>query len=510
MIALRRSYIAPIVLAAAVVAVFGACVTASFHFDDYALFSDAAVTSASGWWEVWRPVQTRPLTYFTFWVNYALGGTNPAGYHALNLAFHVASVLLLFGLLSRLTPGAPAFIAAALFAVHPVVAEPVMYVFARGTLLATLLCLVSLQFWVKGRRWAAVGWFCAALAAKEECVAFPLFLLLMHFAVSRERKELKPIAAMLGLSLAAGLRVAIIASMIPGSGAGAGSTVSPLQYLATQGTVILRYFRLMVIPYGFTVDPEIPLAPGWKAILAWAVILAVAGVACRRLGRAKAAFWFLAGLILLLPSSSVFPADDLAADRRMYLPLTAFSAAAGLLLQRFKPRALVVAVVLLAALTVGRVQVWHSEETLWEEAVRRSPRKLRPKIRLARVVDDERALALLREAKSIAPDNPAVASEMGSRYMAMGTPGDALSEFGRALALAPGDPPALNNRGVALMALGQREVARRDFERALELDPCLFDARFNLSQLGVTTEAPEGCRFSDEQRKVLAEGHPVS
>ena len=55
--------------------------------------------------------------------------------------------------------------------------------------------------------------------------------------------------------------------------------------------------------------------------------------------------YFAAGLILLLPSSSIFPAADLAADRRMYLPMLAFAAAAGLVLARVKPMSIVAMIV---------------------------------------------------------------------------------------------------------------------------------------------------------------------
>lgn len=56
------------------IAVFTPSVAAPFHLDDFALFSDQIITSPWGWWHVWRPLQTRPLTWFTFWVNYWLGG----------------------------------------------------------------------------------------------------------------------------------------------------------------------------------------------------------------------------------------------------------------------------------------------------------------------------------------------------------------------------------------------------------------------------------------------------
>jgi tetratricopeptide (TPR) repeat protein len=303
---------------------------------------------------------------------------------------------------------------------------------------------------------------------------------------------------MLVLAGVAGARVMLVLSQIPNSGAGAGSAISAFDYAATQGPVILRYFRLLLIPYGFTVDPQIAIETGWRSIAAWAAIVVAAAAAkwCRSI---PAAFWFLAGLILLLPSSSIFPADDLAADRRLYLPLIAFATCAAFLLNRARPWLPAGAVILLAVLSLFRVQVWQTERSLWQEAVLRSPAKLRPKIQLSRALDSGPALELLETARQSFPDDASLAAELGRRYLEAGRSGDALREFGRALALAPRDPAAHNNRGVALMNLGQQEAARGDFERALELDPCFFDARYNLLQIGVRTDLPGGCRFSDRQ-----------
>jgi len=491
------------VLAGAVILAFGASITASFQFDDHALLTDAAVTSPSGWRDVWRPEQTRPLTYFTFWLDYALWGQRPAPYHLFNLLVHLASALLLYSLLSKLIPGRRALVAAAIFAIHPIQTEPVVYIYARGTLLMTLFCLLSLRSWLRGGRWAATAWFTVALLAKEECAAFPLFLLLLEWSRSGERRQYSPIGAMLGLSLAAGLRVILVTAAVPGSGAGFGAAVSPLAYLAAQGTVIVRYFRLLIVPWGFTVDSEIPAVSIWVALVAWGAILAAALAATRRFFDLRAGFWFLGGLVLLLASSSVFPASDLAADRRVYLPLAAFSAMFALILQQIPWRALAVAGVALLLVTIERVQVWQTERVLWEEAVRRSPGKVRPKLQLSRVVEPQRALGLLREAEALSPADPRVATELGRTYLELGQTAEALAAFGRALALAPRDPLAYNNRGVALLSLGQREAARRDFERALALDPCLFEARYNLAKTGVESTPPRNCRFTPNQRKAL-------
>jgi tetratricopeptide (TPR) repeat protein len=471
MVALREKAI----LVAATLAAFGMSLAGPFHLDDYSILADPVLTSPGGWREVWRPLQTRPLTYFTFWLNTRFGG-----YHLLNLALHLGAVLLAFSVLGRLLGRRAGLIAAAIFAVHPLQAEAVNYIFARGIILATLLCLASLDAWLGGRRWVAVAWFAAALAAKEECVAFPLALALLNLALVRSW----PLATMLGLSLAAGLRVVWATSAIAGAGSGAGSAITAPEYFAAQGGVILRYLRLLIAPYGFTIDPTVgTFAPAWLAVLA------IAFVALKRQR------WLLAGLVLLLPSSSVFPASDLAADRRMYLPLVAFAAAAGLLLRPVRTRWLAAGAVLLVALSAGRTWVWSSEERLWSEAVARAPAKTRPRIQLARAVGPARGEKLLQEAGALAPEDPAVPAELGRLHLEAGRPELALADFGRALALAPNDPLAFNNRGTALAALGQREAAVADFERALERDPCLFPARFNLRRLGaVARPAPAGCR----------------
>jgi tetratricopeptide (TPR) repeat protein len=268
--------------------------------------------------------------------------------------------------------------------------------------------------------------------------------------------------------------------------------MSLLPYLCTQGRVILRYFRLILIPYGFTVDPDIPTAIDWGGWLAWAAILGTAAVLWKRYRSGK---WFAAGLLLLMPSSSVFPAADLAADRRLYLPMIAFAALAGILLERANRRLLVVPLALaLAMLSFARTRVWLSEHALWSEAVERAPGKLRPLLQLSRASDPETALRLLENAQRLAPNDSRPPQEKGLRLLAMNRPDEALAQFERALMLLPDDPDLLNNRGVALTYLGRREAAAEEFRRALAINPCLAMARRNLQRLGIeyVARCPEG------------------
>src|SRR5215467_14403686 len=133
-----------LLLLGAALAAFGASLGSGFHFDDYAIFSDPVLRSPMGWLEVWAPRQTRPLAYFTFWLNQQIGGGDPLGYHLFNLALHLGAVMLAWKCLRRLLPERTAMAAAALFAVHPIQAEAVNYVWARSSVLAALLCLAAL------------------------------------------------------------------------------------------------------------------------------------------------------------------------------------------------------------------------------------------------------------------------------------------------------------------------------------------------------------------------------
>jgi len=409
-------------------------------------------------------LQTRPLTQLTFWLNFQTNGINPAGYHLFNLLLHVAIVCLLFQVLREYIPEEAALCAAALFAIHPIQSEAVAYVFARSTLLATLFCLLSWRSWRMDRVWQSVVWFGCALLCKEECVTFPLVLWLIG------PRRWKPLAAMLALAAGVGLHTVYATHVTAGSGAGFTAGISPLEYLVTQGPVLIRYARLLVVPWGFTIDPDIHSALWWE-LLAWGLV--VLAVILWRKSR-----WFLAGMILLIPSSSIFPAADLAADRRMYLPMMAFCVAVALLLQKVRRIYLAPVAVLLIGLSVGRMEVWRTERALWQEAFDIAPGKMRPAIQLARAVSPGEALGVLRTV----PSTVDVIAERGRVYLDLNRPADALREFGQALALGPHDAHAINNRGVALMALGQNAAARRDFERALTIDPTLQDAKLNLAR----------------------------
>lgn len=440
----------------------------------------------------------RPLTYFTLWLNYQAGGADPFGYHLVNWLLHLVSVWLCARTMTRLLPVTGALLATTLFALHPIQTETVAYVFARSTLLCGLCCWFAILMWTQGRSWLTVAACGLALLAKEEAVALPVVIALLEWSQARSTARWKPVAAMLGLALAVGARGLFITTTQAGTGAMASAGITPLDYLATQSYVLLRYASEIAAPVALNFDPDIALrnnALGWSLWLIW---ICAAVWAVRSFHRGGC--WLLIALAFLAPTSTVLPINDLSADRRLYLVLAAVGAAIAKAWPALPPRLVLALAALGLVLSFSRSLTWQSEESLWRDTVAKSPAKIRPRVHLARSVPAGGALRILG-----AGDDALTLAERGRVLMELGRPAEALQAFGRVLAMEPGDPAALTNRGVALAALGQAEAARSDFTRALERDACFFPALRNMRRVGSAVKVDAGCQFSASQREALAE-----
>jgi tetratricopeptide (TPR) repeat protein len=174
--------------------------------DDQLLTSNAQVQSTMGWWTLWTSPQTAdyfPLTSSTLWLEWHLWGMNPMGYHVMNVLFHATVVVLTWQVLKRLRiPGA--WLAAALFAAHPVSVESVAWISERKNTVSQIFFLLSIIQYVryqeKGSAWryaAAVFCFFLSLTAKTAVVMLPFILLILSWW---RKPQLEPLRESYALS----------------------------------------------------------------------------------------------------------------------------------------------------------------------------------------------------------------------------------------------------------------------------------------------------------------------
>ncbi|MCX6952485.1 MAG: hypothetical protein NTV51_10010 [Verrucomicrobia bacterium] len=157
-----RPWLAAACLVAVVVLAYANTLRAPFLFDDAGAVLDNPTIRRLGSLSIFRPptdgstTTGRPVVNVSFALNYALGGEDVLGYHAVNLAIHALAALTLFGLLRRTPPFAtgagapwPAFFAALLWALHPLQTESVTCIAQRTESLCGLFYLLTLYGFVR-------------------------------------------------------------------------------------------------------------------------------------------------------------------------------------------------------------------------------------------------------------------------------------------------------------------------------------------------------------------------
>lgn len=187
-------------IAAAALVVYLPALRGEFILDDDTYITHCAlVHSPDGLSRIWfttEPVDYWPVTYTSFWLEWRLWGMNTTGYHVTNLVLHIACCLLIWRVLSALSiPGA--WLAAMLFAVHPVNIQSVAWIAQRKNLLSLFFFLLAILWYVKSqlpeasdraakknsqsRRavffWLSLGAFQLAMLSKAAAVSLPLVLL---------------------------------------------------------------------------------------------------------------------------------------------------------------------------------------------------------------------------------------------------------------------------------------------------------------------------------------------
>lgn len=442
-----------------------------------------------------RPVQLLSLmTDSLFW------GKNPVGYHLTSNLLHAANAMLLFLLLARLCPGADArkaaFVAALVFAAHPVLVEPVAEVSSREDPLATFFLLVSLLLgwlWAHGsaRAWVLVGSLLAvplACGAKETGIAAP-FLLLLCGLLFRGNSPLSRWLVLSGGALVlAGAFLAARFSLQP--------EVSEIflhkpEYLG--GTFKTA---CMIQPYIWAFSIRSVFLPFWLSAdyvarnvftisTIWMVVILAAFLLAQGLAswRSRVALFGVAIFWMgLAPVSNFIPIYRPLADRYLYLPMMGLAIVlCGLLVLVARRRYLYTALlwvvfsvaVGLAGLSVKRQSVFANSLNLWTDTFAQSPY------------------------------SDTAANNLGYALLQDGRYDEALKVFEKALNLTSGKKPNVwAGAAVTLEKMGRPIDAEKALDKAIALEAIYADPSQVVKSLLVTKEQADVMR-AILQRKAL-------
>jgi len=478
----------------------------------------------------------RPVVCFSLAVNYAIGGLNVLGYHLLNVALHMASTLLLLGIIRRtlLSPklggrfeqAAPwlATTSATLWMLHPLQTEAVTYVIQRTELFMAFFCLLTfycvIRGWASSRRrlWFTAGVVACVLgmASKEVMGAVPVLILVYdRVFVSPDWKTVWRRDRLLHGGLAATWFILawLIADAPRGETVGIDLGIRPLDYLATQAGVILYYLRLCFWPHPLVITyDDWPVASISQAIPQGLVILLLLMGAFWALRRASwigfLGAWFF---LILAPTSSFVPIiSEMAAERRMYLPLAAVVVLAVMSAHTFSNivfgrlavpatwrRGLNVGLVATASgvlcyATIVRNHDYRSSEAIWADAVAKRPNSVYARNDLGLVLGEQgrldEAISEYREALRIAPGYALAHYNLGFALTLQNKLDEAITHYSEALRLKPAFVKARTNLGIVLALQGKLDEAVAQFLEALRIQPVYGEARYNLAGVLVRQE----------------------
>ena len=451
------------------------------------------------WFEVGASQQYYPVLHTAFWIEHRLWGDATIGYHLVNVILHTASCCLFALILRRLwrsdsstsgLAGGPAWLAAALFAVHPVCVESVAWISEQKNTLSLVFYLLSalayLEFDVRRQLrvyWLALILFLLAVATKSVTATLPAALLVVLWWKRGRlswRHDFRPLIPWFVVAVAAGL-VTIWAERTLIGAEGAAFDLSAGQRVLLASRAIWFYLGKLIWPAPLVfVYPrwQVTAGAGWLAGVGGVVAVTVACWSFRRRSRGLLAGWlfFVGSLFPVLGFFNIYPfLFSYVADHFQYLASLGVIAAAVAGLEALRATASspigrggrIAGALLLAGLTL----LSHRQSRLYRDSA-----------------------TLYRATLAANPACWMARNNLGVELAATpaGVP-EALAQYEAALRLNPAYAEAHVNYANLLTALPGREAeALAHYEEALRLRPDFIGARLNLANLLVKLPGRRG------------------
>jgi len=518
--------------------------------------------NVSGLWTIWcHPAamqQYYPLAGTSFWLDYHLWGFRPLPYHVENILWHAMAVLLFWKLLHRLAvPGA--WLAAAIFALHPIMVESVAWITERKNVLSLVLYLGSLLVYEQYAQWGAsrdakvcvtdlsggarhrlllysFAWllFLGAMLAKATAFSLPAVILLIGWwkeGQIRWDKDVRPTLPFFGLAAGLCLMTAWLEKNHVGA-RGAEWTIPFGERCLIAGRVPWFYVGKLLWPANLCFiyprwEPDPESWEQWLWPAGTVAILLVLWLARGRLGRGPlvTVLYFGGTLFPVLGFLNAYGMRySFVWDHWVYLPSLGMIALAAALVARgaeylrqpaVRWGCALVVLPVLAVLTWRQCGMYADSETLWRTTIARNPDNWLAHNNLGTALSDrgqlDEAMMHFQKAVEIQPDFAETYNNIGIVYWDKGRLDEAIAQFEKALKIQPENPQAYNNLGMVLAQKGLADEAITQFQKALAIEPDYADAHYNIGVIlapkGQLDEAIGQFRIAIALRPDLASAH---
>jgi protein O-mannosyl-transferase len=524
-----------------------------FLWDDESLVpNNRLLRSSSGLYDFWcttKPPDFWPITNTAFWIQWRMWATHPAGYHFSNLILHIAESLLIWTVLRKLSiPGA--FLAALIFAVHPVNVQSVAWISQLKNTMAMLFFLLSILWYLKGMQrpdvqradsqradaqraghfsdpvstglcttcngkfyWLSLAAFVLAMLGKGSVAVLPMLLLgLVWWLRPLTRRDFVQIAPF--FLIAAALTCVNIYFQTYVANVGIIRTADFMQRLLGAGAVVWFYLYKALLPVNLLlIYPQWEIKTAnwlwWLPLLAAVALTAVLWWYRKSWSRPVLFAWgfFCVTLAPVMGFTDVgFMRIALVSDHYLHIALVgviALAAAFWSVWRRQASKSAHAAAVIVAALAVCNLTILTSRQSsLYRDPVTmyRAVLEKNPECWVAcdnlgeKLIDSghtQEAIKLLEHALRIKPDSDDAHRNLGNALAKVQRLPEAIEQFKQAIRFRSDSSLTHMNYGSALDKAGRKQEAIAQYRQALRLDPDSISIYNNLALLYVGMRQPD-------------------
>jgi tetratricopeptide (TPR) repeat protein len=478
--------------------------------DDIHVTANKLLHEPGGLWRIWfvpeATPQYYPLVHTIFWVEYHLWGLNPFGYHLVNVLLHALAAFLLYSVLAHLRLRG-AWLAAAIFALHPVEVESVAWVTELKNVLSSVLYFAAaMAYWrfdpfetdhsAAKRRWAwyfaALLLFAGSLFSKTVTCSLPAALLLVRWWKTGKVRwaDILPLLPFFLVGAGLGLSTAWLEKHHVRA-EGPEWMLTFAQRCLIAGRALWFYAGKLIWPHPLTF-----VYSRWKVetghLWQWLFPLAAAGTIAalwifrKRIGRGPltAVLFFAGTLAPALGFINVYPMRyTFVADHFQYLAGVGLIALCAEALSRLPTWSMALLLALLGILSWHQAHIYRDAETLWRATLANDPDSSIARNNLSQVLlgkgEFDQAIELSREVLEHHPDAVAE-NNLGYALLQKGQLDEAIAHCQKSIAEHTNAPDAYYNIGQAYLKKSQFDAAITNFQMAVYLKPDFANAFCNL------------------------------